>query len=332
MGFERNYQVNVPSNQNLILKINYSIYISTTTIENYNNLNPWWVTGFTDAEGCFGLYIYKQSNYKTGWYVYLVFSISLHQKDMDLLIKVKNFFNTGKIYKHGPETVKYTVKSINDLQKIINHFDNYPLLTQKFKDYKLFKLAYSIFIKKEHLLIEGIEKLVFIQNSMNLGLNFQLKNEFLIPFQILEKTEDIVETNFKNSINQFSLQQWKNINKNVFINSDIKKISDPYWVAGFATGEGCFMIDILKSKSSKLGLTAGLRFIITQNSRDKILMLNLIDYLNCGHLNLKNNCFNFTVRKFKDINNIIIPFFKKYPILGDKLINFHFFYWRWKIN
>jgi hypothetical protein len=30
-----------------------------------NKLASWFVTGFTNAEGCFGLYIYKNTNYKT---------------------------------------------------------------------------------------------------------------------------------------------------------------------------------------------------------------------------------------------------------------------------
>ena len=86
------------------------------------------------------------------------------------------------------------------------------------------------------------------------------------------------------------------------------------------------MIDIIKSKSSKLGISAGLRFTITQHSRDEQLMISLIDFFNCGHLNKRNNnCFNLTVRKFTDLENKIITFFKKYPIIGDKLLNFQDF-------
>ena len=56
-------------------------------------------------------------------------------------------------------------------------------------------------------------------------------------------------------------------------------------------------------------------------------MLSLIDYFNCGHLNKRDNkYFNLTVRKFTEINTIIIPFFIKYPIKGEKLLNFQDFY------
>jgi hypothetical protein len=87
------------------------------------------------------------------------------------------------------------------------------------------------------------------------------------------------------------------------------------------------MIDIIKSKSNKLGYAVGLRFTITQHSKDEKLMLNLIDFFNCGHLNKRDNkYFNLTVRKFTEINTIIIPFFIKFPIKGEKLLNFQDFY------
>jgi hypothetical protein len=50
-----------------------------------------------------------------------------------------------------------------------NVIDKFPLITNKLKDYKLFKLAYILFLKKEQLSIEGIKKLVSIKNEMNLG-------------------------------------------------------------------------------------------------------------------------------------------------------------------
>lgn len=64
------------------------------------------------------------------------------------------------------------------MQIVINHFDKYPLLTQKLKDYKLFKLAFSLFNNKDNLSIVGIAKLMAIKSSMNNGLNPQLKLAF----------------------------------------------------------------------------------------------------------------------------------------------------------
>lgn len=43
---------------------------------NKKKLNPWFITGFTDAEGSFILGIYKNNKYKTAHQVQLIFKIS----------------------------------------------------------------------------------------------------------------------------------------------------------------------------------------------------------------------------------------------------------------
>jgi hypothetical protein len=66
MGFERNYQIKILSNQ-----INKSrTYSSITTHEpllHQSSMNPWFLTGFTDAEGSFSILIQPNVNYKTNW-------------------------------------------------------------------------------------------------------------------------------------------------------------------------------------------------------------------------------------------------------------------------
>jgi hypothetical protein len=86
-------------------------------------------------------------------------------------------------------------------------------------------------------------------------------------------------------------------------------------VAGFSSGEACFIVDILKSKSNKIGYSVNLRVMISQHARDELLLCSLINYFNCGKLYKNNNCFNLTIRKFADIDTKIIPFFFKYPLL-----------------
>ena len=89
-----------------------------------------------------------------------------------------NYFGVGGITSHGPTSLKYSVRSYNDMQIIIDHFDKFPLITNKLNDYKLFKLAYILIVQKEHLSLDGIKKLVSIKNSINLGLSPELKAHF----------------------------------------------------------------------------------------------------------------------------------------------------------
>ena len=54
--------------------------------ESKSILNPWFVTGFTDGDGCFTISLTKDSKYSTGWRVKAVFSIGLKKEDLTLLV------------------------------------------------------------------------------------------------------------------------------------------------------------------------------------------------------------------------------------------------------
>lgn len=65
-----------------------------------------------------------------------------------------------------------------------------------------------------------------------------------------------------------------------------------------------------------------LRFIISQHKRDKILMTNIINYLNCGRLVEYDNMADFIVESNKDNLEKIRPFFRNNNILGVKAKDF----------
>jgi len=91
----------------------------------------------------------------------------LHKRDEKLLEAIQRAFGVGKIYKKGQNALDYRVSSLNDVKVIINHLDQYPLLTKKLADYILFKQSVDIIEKKEHLTMTGILKLVSIKASIN---------------------------------------------------------------------------------------------------------------------------------------------------------------------
>jgi hypothetical protein len=85
-----------------------------------------------------------------------------------------NRFNTYKFRK------RYSIDSSKDLIKLFQHFEKFPLLTQKAADSILFKQVVDLINNKglPHLTLEGINKIVNIKASMNLGLSDMLKSEF----------------------------------------------------------------------------------------------------------------------------------------------------------
>ena len=60
-------------------------------------MNPLWVTGFVDGEGCFTVSISQNQDTKVGWQVRPRFQIAIHVKDKPLLEDVKNYLRVGQI-------------------------------------------------------------------------------------------------------------------------------------------------------------------------------------------------------------------------------------------
>lgn len=182
-----------------------------------HQLNPNYITGFVDGEGCFHITISKKTGYKTGYSVNLAFSIGLHRKDVDLLKSIQGYFGGIGVLSVAETTVLWRVFSVKELKVIIDHFDNYPLITKKVRDFFLFK-ALQLFINKVHLTLEGLIKMVSIKASINKGLSKSLKEAFptsknIYPSSLPKGSIDIKEGKYLN----------------------------PYWVAGFTEAEGCFL-------------------------------------------------------------------------------------------
>ena len=99
--------------------------------------------------------IAKSKVNKIGWQVKLRFSIGLHKKDQAILEYIQIYLGVGHIYKQGLNSVRFVIQSIEDLTKITEHLDLFPLFTEKRRDYELFKIALSIMQKNEHLTVDG---------------------------------------------------------------------------------------------------------------------------------------------------------------------------------
>jgi len=174
-GFERNYQINNPSNQHK--KLPFSTLIKKP------KLNFWFITGFADAESCFVILIQPINKYKTGWRVKPIFSITLHKKDTAILENIRRTLGVGKVNIKESSKVVYRVESFKELEIIINHFEKYALVTAKLSDFLIFKQCFEIINKGEHLTKNGLLKIISLKTNLNLGLPDNLIEAFpnIIP-------------------------------------------------------------------------------------------------------------------------------------------------------
>lgn len=257
-----------------------------------HKLNPNWVTGFVDAEGCFSIIIEVSNPLK--WKVRTSFEINLHEKDKEILYKIQAYFGVGAIY-HRPDRKKsvYRVSNANYIKDvIIPHFTKYPLISKKRLDYLLWSEVIKLILNKDHLNKEGFSKILSYYASINKGVSKKVQEYF--P-NIIPADKPVI-----------SLPD--NLN--------------PQWVSGFVAGDGGFSIYVRAAKDYILSEKVYCRFHIAQHVKDLELMKLFIKFFNCGSVNVRSNIAtprcDFIIQDATSLLEKILPHFDTYPLLNLK--------------
>ena len=83
--------------------------------------------------------------------------------------QIQSYFGVGSISKQSESTYQYRIQSIKDMVIVIKHFENYPLLSEKYIDYVLIKKAFNIILNKEHLTQDGLNKVIALKACLKRG-------------------------------------------------------------------------------------------------------------------------------------------------------------------
>jgi len=134
-------------------------------------LDPWYVTGLTEGEGCFCISFSLRSRLRVRLEVRPSFSLSLNERDCPLLADLQAFFDCGWIRQsRSDRTYKYEVRSIADLLSgVLPHFECFPLKGSKARSFNGFSLVCRMIGQGDHLERHGLEQIVRIAYEMNLG-------------------------------------------------------------------------------------------------------------------------------------------------------------------
>lgn len=136
----------------------------------YNmSLDPWFVTGLTEGEGCFSISFTLRKRIRVGIETRPSMSISLNCRDLDLLKQIHAYFKCGGIrYSRSDRTYKFEVRSIDDITKrIIPHFEKFQLQGAKQSDFLKFvkickDIKANLHVNKRHL-----KKIIELAYQMN---------------------------------------------------------------------------------------------------------------------------------------------------------------------
>lgn len=250
---------------------------------NKNNiLNPNFVTGLTDAEGCFLILSPKNNKTNSKVYFSLKYKISMLNNEVELLKMVKSFFDCGVLRQNKNGTTDFEINDFSSLKIVlIPHFLKYPLRGTKYLDFLSFKEASLIFDKGEHLKEEGINKLCLLKKNMNIQRDFSQFNSYS-PNHTKE-----------NNINYIPI--------------------NGHYVNGFIAGDGCLTLDMGKHFGY-------MHLSISQHKNNRLLMESIANYFK-SPLKVypgRSEDLQIHLRGVSLWENIIFKHFELYPLYGCK--------------
>jgi hypothetical protein len=143
------------------------------TVRSMLELDPLWVVGFVDGEGCFSVSVHRNTNAKStgGWQLHPVFHVYQHERYRSVLEALVGVFGCGRLRSKGPASSvwTYAVDSLRDLDAHVLPFFELHQPVVKAEDFSRFAVIVRAMRSKEHLTAIGFERLLRIAYEMNLA-------------------------------------------------------------------------------------------------------------------------------------------------------------------
>lgn len=145
--------------QNTIIFINNPVSVT---------LKDAWLSGFTDAEGCFNVSITSNARYVLGNVIKMRYI--LDQKDNTILLTIRNLFDFGKVTFRSKTggVYRYTATGFKQMNDIIAYFKLFPLLTKKAQYFDKWLIIHNLVSNKLHLTQEGLTQVRALQKQINM--------------------------------------------------------------------------------------------------------------------------------------------------------------------
>lgn len=252
-------------------------------------INPWFITGLTDADGTFSIIVRlgKGKLYFSGYFEIVG---KTNKATIDTFSAIKECFgDVGEIRIRG-NTVSYIVIKREDIKRIIKHYDQYPLQTTKRTYYIIFKQSMEILYNNPRLSNEHKNLLLNLKSYFKTGLS----DKILL---------------YINQSEYFSL----NLSLNLPEYIKPKKLPDE-WIAGFVEGDGSFNVSISRDNNRKIKTRVLPEFSIVQLEKDLDILKLIKIRFNVGVISRRSNenVFRLKVNNLNENLNVIAPFFFKH--------------------
>lgn len=279
------------SNSNIINKSNISVDANTPIL--IPKLHPWFITGFTDGEGCFSFTIKpgKTHNLK----VSIEYKVSQNASSKEVLYGFIDYFKVGKVCKESDFCLKYHVQDLVSIRdRIIPHFKQYPLKTSKALDFNDWSKVVELITNKKHYTVEGINAIIDLKNCIN-------------------NSRPVVD-------------RWK------YLDSQDIHIH-PNWIQGFIDGEGSFqypIYDVKRDSGNGTRVSVNPTLEIAQSNHHVAILEAIIKFLESGCVKPKYDKSSITetfnsrsVNRYVTWNeDKVIALVDKYPLKTRKQMDY----------
>jgi len=136
-----------------------------------STLDPGWVAGFTDGEGCFSVSLHQNplARPTLGWHIQPTFQVSQHADHHETLLELQLFFGCGNVRRKGPTSsvevyVVHSTKLLVD--RVIPFFEQQELRVKR-NDFEKFADIVRSIRSRNHHHREEFERIVKLAYSMN---------------------------------------------------------------------------------------------------------------------------------------------------------------------
>ena len=128
-----------------------------------------YISGYVDGEGCFTVSFSPRSKLRMGWEVRPSFSVSQNADRAEVLSAIRTYFGCGGFRPdRSDKTLKYEVRDLASLlTRVIPHFEQYPLMSSKRKDFETFAAICRLLGGRKHLNREGLREIASLAVRMN---------------------------------------------------------------------------------------------------------------------------------------------------------------------
>ena len=104
-----------------------------------------------------------------GWEVRPSFSVSQNADRAEALAAIRLYFGCGGFRPdRSDKTLKYEVRDLASLMaKVIPHFEQYPLMSSKRRDFEKFATICRLLERRRHLTSDGLREIARLAVTMN---------------------------------------------------------------------------------------------------------------------------------------------------------------------